>query len=129
MTELPKAVFYGCRRLMKKLRIVSGAFDFVVDKNGRWAYYVTKTVNIIRTGIAFSAYYNGSQVVASVSNTPGVYHLAIADLSGAIITSQQLTMNGKSATLSLPAPVRAGIYIIMLDGQGVHETVRMAICK
>lgn len=100
-----------------------------VDKNGRWAYYVTKTVNIIRTGIAFSAYYNGSQVVASVSNTPGVYHLAIADLSGAIISRQQLTMNGKSATLSLPAPARAGIYIIMLDGQGVHETIRMAICK
>lgn len=38
LTELPKAVFYGCRRLMKKLRIVSGAFDFVVDKNGRWFF-------------------------------------------------------------------------------------------
>lgn len=100
-----------------------------VDKNGRWAYYVTKTVNITRTGVAFSAYYNGTQVVASVSNTPGVYHLAIAELSGAIISRQQLTMNGKSATMNLPVPDRSGIYIIMLDGQGVHETVRMAICK
>lgn len=100
-----------------------------VDKNGRWSYYVTKTVNITRTGAAFSAYYNGSQVIASISNTPGIYHLAIADLSGAIITRQQVTMNGKSTTVNLTAPARAGIYIIMLDGQGVHETIRLSICK
>jgi hypothetical protein len=100
-----------------------------VDKNGRWAYYVTKTVNINRAGAAFSAYYNGSQVITSISNTPGIYHIAIADVSGAIVSRQQLTMTGKSATLNLPAPSRTGIYIIMLDGQGVHETVRMAICK
>ncbi len=100
-----------------------------VDKNGRWATYVTKTVNITRTGAAFSAYYNGNQVIASISNTPGTYHVAIADLSGAIITRQELKMNTKSANLKLPAPTRTGIYIIILDGQGVHETIRMAICK
>lgn len=100
-----------------------------VDKNGRWAYYVTKSVNISRAGAAFSAYYNGSQVIASISNTPGIYHIAIADLSGGIIIRQQVTMNGKSATAQLPAPSRTGIYIIMLDGQGVHETIRMSICK
>lgn len=100
-----------------------------VDKNGRWATYVTKTVNIISRGAAFSAYYNGSQVIASISNTPGIYHIAIADVSGAILSRQQHTMNGKSAILNLPAPSRTGIYIIVLDGQGVHETLRMAICK
>lgn len=100
-----------------------------VDKNGRWAYYVTKTVNIKRTGAAFSAYYNGSQVVTSISNTPGLYNVAMADVSGAILFRQQLQMNSKSATLSLPAPSRTGIYIVMLDGQGVHETIRIAIFK
>lgn len=100
-----------------------------IDKNGRWAYYMTKMVNISRAGSAFAAYFNGSQVVAQISNTPGSYTLSIADLSGATIARQQVNMNGKSATVTLPSPARAGVYIIVLSGQGVHETVRLAIRK
>lgn len=100
-----------------------------VDKNGRWAYYMTKMVTITRSGAAFATYYNGSQVVSSISNIPGQYTVSLHDLSGALLSKREVSMTGKSATVELPSPERTGIYIIVLSGQGMHEARRLAIRK
>ncbi|WP_230598654.1 MvdC/MvdD family ATP grasp protein [Xanthomonas albilineans] len=36
--NLPNEIFKSCRLLMKALGIVSGAFDFIIDTNGRWFF-------------------------------------------------------------------------------------------
>lgn len=100
-----------------------------MDKNGRWYYYTTKLVNVDSKSKSFSAYYNGGQVVANISNAPGQYELSMVDMSGVSISRKMVTMTGKSAQVMLDAPSRPGIYVVILKGQGTAESTRVAIVK
>jgi hypothetical protein len=100
-----------------------------VDKNGRWFYYLTKMINITTRGDVFNAYYNGGQVVANITNTPGVYEVALVDMSGVTISRKQVSMNGSSAQVTLDAPSRSSVYIMTLKGNGLNEAKQIAILK
>jgi hypothetical protein len=100
-----------------------------VDKNGRWFYYMTKLVNITKKGSAFNAYYNGGQVVANISNTPGQYEVALVDMSGITISRKAIVMNGSSAQVALDAPSRTGVYLVIMKSQGMSLTTRVAVMK
>ena len=100
-----------------------------IDKNGRWFYYMTKLVSITRKGAGFNAYYNGGQVLANISNTPGQYEVALVDMSGITVSRKAVVMNGSSAQVALDAPTRTGIYLVIMKGQGISETTRVAVMK
>lgn len=100
-----------------------------VDKNGRQYQYLTKVLSITRRGASFGAYFNGGQVVASISNLPGTYEVSMVDMSGITIARKTATLNSGTGTVNLDAPLRSGIYIVNIKGQGISESVRVAVTK
>jgi len=90
---------------------------------------MTKLVNITKKGSAFNAYYNGGQVVANISNTPGQYEVALVDMSGITISRKAIVMNGSSAQVALDAPSRTGVYLVIMKSQGMSLTTRVAVMK
>lgn len=100
-----------------------------MDKNGRWYYYITKLINFDGPAQTFNAYYNGGQVVANISNKAGNYEVSLIDMSGITVSRKQVNMTGRSGQLMLDAPSRTGVYVVILKGQGVSESTRVAIVK
>lgn len=100
-----------------------------VDKNGRWYYYMTKLVNVTRNGASFNAYFNGGQVVANISNLPGQYEVSIVDMSGITISRKSVTLSSGTGQVSMDAPARPGVYVVIAKGQGTSEAIRVAVNK
>lgn len=100
-----------------------------VDKNGRQYQYLTKVLSITRRGASFGAYFNGGQVIASISNLPGTYEVSMVDMSGITLARKTATLNSGTGTVNMDAPLRSGIYIVNIKGQGISESVRVAVTK
>lgn len=100
-----------------------------LDKDGNMHYYITKVLNFSSVSGSFNAYYNGSQIVANISNIPGSYEVSVIDMAGVNFGRKQVNMAGRSVQLTLDAPSRAGIYVVILKGQGISESTRIAIVK
>lgn len=100
-----------------------------LDKDGNMHYYITRSLNFSTVSGSFNAYYNGSQIVANISNVPGSYEVSVIDMSGVNYGRKQVNMTGRSVQLNLDAPSRAGIYLVILKGHGVAESTKIAVIK
>jgi hypothetical protein len=100
-----------------------------VDLDGRLYYFETRLVNVTKKAESFQAFYTGGQIITNISNIPGEYQVTLADISGITIGKKQLTMNGSAAQVEFDAPSRTGIYLVILEGEGLRETTRLSIQK
>ncbi len=100
-----------------------------VDIDGNVSYFDIKGISISRAGARFQAFYSGGDIKVNLSSIKGNYQLSLYDAGGAQVSSQNLKIMSNSFQTSLPAPQRAGVYIVTLKGEGISETARIFVGK
>jgi hypothetical protein len=100
-----------------------------IDLDGRLYYHEIRMVNVSKKAGSLQSYYNGGQIISNVSNIPGAYQLSLVDMSGVTINKKDFKMNGSTAQVAFDAPPRMGSYLVILKGEGISETTRIAIQK
>ncbi len=100
-----------------------------VDFDGNVSYFDIKAITITKSGPRFQAFYSGADIKVNLSSIKGEYLLSMYDAGGSHIRSQALNIPSNSFQTSLPAPQRAGVYIVTLRGEGINETARIFVGK
>jgi hypothetical protein len=100
-----------------------------IDLDGNLSYFDIKAITINRGGTRFQAFYSGADIKVNLSGIKGDYVLSLHDAGGAQVSSQTLKIMSNSFQTSLPAPQRAGVYIVTLKGEGISETARIFVGK
>jgi hypothetical protein len=98
-----------------------------IDIDGNVSYFDIKGISISRAGARFQAFYSGADIKVNLSSIKGEYVLSLHDAGGSQIRSQSLKTGSNSFQTTIPAPQRAGVYLITLRGEGFNETARIFI--
>lgn len=98
-----------------------------IDTDGNVSHFDIKGISISRAGARFQAFYSGADIKVNLSSIKGEYVLSLHDAGGSQIRSQSLKTGSNSFQTTIPAPQRAGVYIITLRGEGFNETARIFV--
>jgi hypothetical protein len=98
-----------------------------IDLDGNLSYFDIKAITINKAGARFQAFHSGADIKVNLSSIKGDYILSLHDASGSQIRSKTLNIVSNSFQTTLPAPQRAGVYIVTLKGEGISETARIFV--
>ena len=100
-----------------------------IDIDGKTHYYDTRILNNLVPGKSLRAFESNGKMLINIRHQPGIYSLALFDLNGVILISQNINLNSQVFQLIITSPTkRSGIYFLNLKGRdGVNETTRVYI--
>lgn len=92
-----------------------------VDTDGQSFYYDIRSVLVSKSGDVFTAFAGSHGIQLVMTGLKGTYTVRLFTGEGIPVNQQQLLLSGPRQE-SLPLPLKAGIYHVILSGEGVRES-------